>query len=57
MMQYRFSSGAHRAMDGIWGVLFFFFCSCLWLLRDFRLVFFPLFPHFRLFKNEGSAGT
>lgn len=35
----------------------FLFCSCLRLIKDFRLLLFPLFPHFHLFKSEGSAGT
>lgn len=35
----------------------FLFCSCLWLIGNFRLFFPPLFPHSHLFKNEGSAGT
>lgn len=39
------------------GCSVFLFCLCLWLIKDFRLLLFPLFPYFHLFKNEGSAGT
>lgn len=35
----------------------FLFYSCLWLIKDFRLLLFPLFPHFHLFRNGGSSGT